>query len=96
VGQVGVHLDEDIETIGDAPGETVPIGAPQASFGRAAKDVDTTELMSDALNHVSGPVRAAIVDYEDGSAGCRSPELLEDGKDRHPLVVRRYHDQRVG
>ena len=65
VGEVGVHLDEDVEAALEPLGEAGEVGAAEAVLGRAAQHRDAGIGGAGGLDELGRPVRAVVVDDED-------------------------------
>ena len=76
--EVGVHLDEDVVALLEAPGEAGPVGRAEPGLLGAAQDVDRAVLGAPLLGQVGGAVGAAVVDDEDARRGGVLPDQVED------------------
>ena len=94
VGEVTVHLHEDVEAVLDAPTGIRPGRRCPARLGRPAEDLNAPELARRRCGELLSPVGAGVVDDEDACVGRRLPRPAEDVGDVLRLVVGRQHDER--
>jgi hypothetical protein len=93
VGQVGVHLADQVVAPGDPPAHAVAVGDADPGLGRAVQHVHPAELGPDALGDGSGAVGAVVVDHEDVGVGDGRPRAAQELLDVADLVVGRRHDE---
>ena len=65
MGQVGVHLDEDIEPALQAPCESRHVGRPETFLARPVKHRDPVVLGRQRVRHPPGAVGGVVVHHED-------------------------------
>ena len=87
VGEVGVHLDEDVEAPLEPLGEAGEVGAAQAVLGRAPQQRDAGIGGPGGLDELGRPVRAVVVDDEDLPVGQHLADAPQRRLDAGGLVV---------
>ena len=65
VGEVGVHLTNDVDILGGRLGEGLCLGEAESAWTVAVHHLDASGVLtSEAFGHLTGAVRRAIIDDE--------------------------------
>ncbi len=91
VGEVGVHLHDDVASTFHRPPEALPIGGTDPSFALTTNNVKVADLVDERLGEVRSAVGTGVVDDDDAAhRQCRTDAPHQV---RHilRLVVRRHH-----
>jgi hypothetical protein len=92
VGEVDVHLHDDVRTPVQRDAEAVAVRVSQARFGRPVQHLDIAQLPADPLGDGAGAILAAVVADDHPRSGELEPGCPEERLDVLCLLVRR-HDQ---
>ncbi|EGJ78712.1 putative glycosyl transferase [Streptomyces sp. Tu6071] len=93
VRAVRVHLDEDVEAVVEAPGETGEVGGAEPFLALAVQHLDVVVLGGESVGERARAVRAVVVRDEDVRRGHRLARPADDRPDVLRLVVRRDDHQ---
>ncbi len=74
VGEVGVHLDANVEVPFEPPPESGPVGGPETRLLVPAQHLDVAELLAQPLRDLGGAVGTSIIDYQDRGGRQRVPD----------------------
>ena len=82
MGEVGVHLDDELCSAGQGPGESGQVGLAEAGLAGPVKDLDGRELGRQPVGDLPGPVRGVVIhDQQPVRAGRGLLELSERSAD---------------
>jgi hypothetical protein len=70
VTEVSVNLNQGVETLLKAPGESGAVGTAQSPLARASHKRDGTETIGDLLSELGSSIGAGVID--DQYVGVRS------------------------
>jgi hypothetical protein len=72
VGQVGVHLDDQLRAGRQRLAEAGEVGAAEAVLARAVQDADVAVVAGELVGQLAGAVGRGVVDDEHGGVDGRS------------------------
>ena len=78
MGEVAVHLDEDVVAVGQPLAEAGPVRRAEARPWPAVQHLDLAELGADLLGQLAGAVRAVVVGHEDVDLGQRLADPTQE------------------
>src|SRR5687768_9113616 len=93
VGEVRVHLEDELVAVIYRPVEPGDIRGPEAQFAGPMDDVDPRVGGRELVGKRSGPVRRAVVDDEHLESRVLSQYLRHDRGEIVALVVGRDNDE---
>jgi len=94
MGSVGIHLDKERRTVGEADPESVLIRASQAQLSRPVQDPNTCIFRGQAVGELAGAVRRGVVD--DKNVVPEPPDSRHHLLEVLALVVSRQDDEHLG
>ncbi len=93
MGEIGVHLEDGLETVVQRPPKACEVGPTQSLLGEAMQDVYPRFDLAHPIGQISGPVRRIVVDDQDLDARILSQDGRDDLGEVGSLVVGRHDDQ---
>ena len=69
MGEVGVHLEDQLGAAGEGRAEAGDVGGAEAFLARPVQDVDALVLGGEPVGDLAGPVGRAVVDDQDPRRG---------------------------
>jgi DNA polymerase (family X) len=83
VGEVAVHLSDQVCPLGQDAVEPREVRGPQSFLRGPVEDAHVLQLSREAIGHVAGAVRGAVVDHEHAAVETmRGEDLLERAEQR--------------
>src|SRR5690606_15739865 len=93
VGEVRVHLEEEVVAALEAPAEPLEIRGAEAELACAVNHVDARTLPREGVCHFAGAVGRGVVDDQDIEALVLFEDHGHDTRQVVPLVVCRNDDE---
>ena len=93
--QVGVHLDQDLEAVRQAPAEPGAVGRPQTGLLGPAQHGHAAVLGPPLLGQIGGAVRTAVVHHQHLGLGHVVTHEIQHHQHVLGLVVGGQHHERL-